>query len=161
MSTAISLTDLTERGCDLQDLRELSSNDLDELLTALGFEFAEERSALEQKLWAMPKDIVGADALAEWARRQEGSEPDGGALEPDEIQTLIGKAEHLKVTGNDLFKKGEVLKATTWYQAGVLELTSDTATKKLKGWWAQNADATDVASPLLLSLHCNLAGSPF
>ena len=150
----VSLTDLVDRGCDLKELRESSAAELNEMLTVLGFESADDRSTLEGLLKASPGDLSG-EALAKWAAETEGRIE--GALN---VEGLIAKAEALKAQGNESFKAQELGKASSVYQEAVEVLTSPSAKKLLHEWWAahkKDPSSVDSASPLLASLHTNLA----
>ena len=63
----------------------------------------------------------------------------------------------LKGTGNEKFKAGECGAAITAYQEAVDKLTSDAAKKALLDFFKSHPDATDSATPLLASLHLNMA----
>eukprot|EP00966_Prymnesium_polylepis_P284868 6581536-Prymnesium_polylepis.1 len=92
--------------------------------------------------------------LAKWASETEGRI--GGALE---IDGLLAKAESIKANGNEAFKAGETHRACTLYNEAVEVLTSENGKATLQKWWAAHKDsgAIDAASPLLASLHTNLA----
>ena len=70
---------------------------------------------------------------------------------------MLEKCKELKEGGNTLFKAGELGAATTTYQEAVSKLTSDAAKKALGAFFKATPDAEDTASPLLASLHTNLA----
>ena len=90
---------------------------------------------------AMPPDSDDDD---------EGDSADGATA-------LLAKCSELKSGGNDLFKVNELGAATTTYQEAIDKLTSDPAKKALGEYFKANPDAPDTASPLLASLHTNLA----
>lgn len=132
----------------------MQPSELNEMLTALGFESADERSTLEGLLKATPDNLSGPE-LAEWAAKTEGNID--GALKIDE---LLAKAESLKAEGNGHFKADELGKATTAYQSAVELLTSADGKMQLQEWWAAHKDtdgAVDAATPLLTSLYTSSA----
>ncbi|KAL1529384.1 hypothetical protein AB1Y20_000336 [Prymnesium parvum] len=149
---ALSLSDLVSRGCDLRELRDASETEVEELLLALGFESADDRAVLQGLLHRLPQDL-SSDELASWASRAEASEAASG----DEI---LARAEELKAQGNAHFKADELGRASTAYQGAIEVLTSPAGKKALEQWWTalkETADAADAATPLLVSLHTNLA----
>jgi len=125
---------------------------VEELLLALGFESADDRAVLQGLLHRLPQDL-SSDELASWASRAEASEAASG----DEI---LARAEELKAQGNAHFKADELGRASTAYQGAIEVLTSPAGKKALEQWWTalkETADAADAATPLLVSLHTNLA----
>jgi tetratricopeptide (TPR) repeat protein len=75
----------------------------------------------------------------------------------DAVTNLVAKCTELKAKGNDKFKAGECGAAVTIYQEGVDRLTSEAAKSALKEFFKHNKEAPDTATPLLASLHGNMA----
>ena len=179
------LSDLASRGCDLQELRGSTRAELTELLTALGFEPADAKAAeLEGLLSRMPQDLSGEELTA-WAAENEGKEvvePPSNEVavqgeasapaarpfsstrarcpHPASVTELLTKAEAKKSAGNERFKAGELGPATTAYTEAVELLTSTEGKALLRDWWEvhkETVGTVDTFSPLLLSLHTNLA----
>ena len=88
---------------------------------------------------------------------QPGSDSDDDTNDDDAVTNLIANCTALKIKGNDKFKLGECGAAVTVYQEAVDKLTSDAAKKALGDYFKSNKDAPDTASPLLASLHGNMA----
>ena len=87
----------------------------------------------------------------------DSDDDDADSSPTDSVTALLAKCTELKTGGNDLFKAGELGAATTTYQEAVDKLTSNAAKKALGEFFKANPDAQDTASPLLASLHTNLA----
>ena len=86
---------------------------------------------------------------------EQDSDDDAGP--EDGVTGLLERATELKTKGNAAFKAGDTGAATTAYTSGIERLTSDAAKKALGEWWKANPGTADLASPLLASLHTNLA----
>jgi len=75
------------------------------------------------------------------------------------VKNLVASCTELKVGGNEHFKAGRCDEAVTEYQKAVDKLTSAPAKKALAEFFKASPDSPDTASPLLASLHGNMAAS--
>ena len=82
---------------------------------------------------------------------------DDSASDGTAVHNLLARVAELKLSGNTKFKAGEHEAAIADYEAGTGSLTSEAAKKALKHYFTTHHDAEDTASPLLASLHGNLA----
>lgn len=88
--------------------------------------------------------------------KKAGADSDDESSPGDGVRSLLARASQLKAQGNEHFKAGESGQAATVYTDAIAQLTSDAARKALKAWWDESQEE-DTASPLLASLHGNLA----
>ena len=75
----------------------------------------------------------------------------------DGVENMLVRCTELKTKGNEHFKAGELGAATTAYEEAVSKLTSKVGKKALGDYFKARPGAMDTASPLLASLHTNLA----
>ena len=75
------------------------------------------------------------------------------------VTNLVARCTELKALGNEKFKAGACGAAVTAYQEAVGKLTSDVAKKVLAEHFKLNPSAPDTATPLLASLHGNMAAA--
>ena len=73
------------------------------------------------------------------------------------VKNLVASCTELKAGGNEHFKAGRCDEAVTEYQKAVDKLTSAPAKKALAEFFKASPDSPDTASPLLASLHGNMA----
>ena len=128
------------------------------MLEALGLD-EQQRSVLTPKVRAMPAGL-STEQLVSWAVQQESGGAPPVDAPPLTVDVLLSKATALKADGNDFFKGAELGQACTAYQGAVELLTSNEAKQLFKAWWASQPAGeapADAASPLLASLHTNLA----
>ena len=85
----------------------------------------------------------------------DSDDEDGDAGAP--VKNLVASCTELKAGGNEHFKAGRCDEAVTEYWKAVLKLTSGPAKKALAEFYKASPDSPDTASPLLASLHGNMA----
>jgi tetratricopeptide (TPR) repeat protein len=73
------------------------------------------------------------------------------------VKNLVASCTELKAGGNEHFKAGRCDEAVTEYQKAVDRLTSVPAKKALAEFFKASPNSPDTASPLLASLHGNMA----
>lgn len=73
------------------------------------------------------------------------------------VKNLVARCTELKAVGNEHFKAGRCDEAVIEYQKAVDKLTSAPAKKALAEFFKASPDSPDTASPLLASLHGNMA----
>ena len=85
----------------------------------------------------------------------DSDDEDGDAGAP--VKNLVASCTELKAGGNEHFKAGRCDEAVTEYWKAVLKLTSGPAKKALAEFYKASPGSPDTASPLLASLHGNMA----
>ena len=96
------------------------------------------------------------DSLCVYTTRMgDSDDEDGDAGAP--VKNLVASCTELKAGGNEHFKAGRCDEAVTEYWKAVLKLTSGPAKKALAEFYKASPDSPDTASPLLASLHGNMA----
>ena len=73
------------------------------------------------------------------------------------VKNLVARCTELKAVGNEHFKAGRCDEAVIEYQKAVDKLTSAPAKKALAEFFKASPDSPDAATPLLSSLHGNMA----
>jgi len=73
------------------------------------------------------------------------------------VKNLVARCTELKAVGNEHFKAGRCDEAVVAYQKAVDKLTSAPAKKALAEFFKASPDSPDTATPLLSSLHGNMA----
>lgn len=84
------------------------------------------------------------------------ADSDDDTANEDGVSALLSRTAELKQQGNTHFKAGNLNAAQTAYIDGISRLTSNAAKKALREWWSHSG-TEDTATPLLVSLHTNLA----
>ena len=87
----------------------------------------------------------------------DSDDDDGDDAASTSVTNLIAGCAVLKAGGNEHFKAGRCDEAVAEYQKAVDKLTSAPAKSALAEFFKASPDAPDTASPLLASLHGNMA----